>query len=140
MASFFLEHEQATIQFADKIAKQLQPGMRIFLSGELGAGKTTLVRAILGALGYQGRVKSPTYTLVEPYEIAGQQFYHVDLYRVTNTDELEFLGLDQVFADKTICFIEWPEQGGDRLGQADVEINLTHEGSGRNVEIKGLDL
>lgn len=99
-------------------------GGRIYLHGDLGAGKTTLTRGVMRAYGYEGAVKSPTYTLVEPYEFSRYNIYHFDLYRLTNPDEVEFLGVSDYFESHNLCLIEWPENGGSLLPKADLVIEL----------------
>ena len=134
---FFLADESATVSLAQRLAERLIPGMVIYLHGDLGAGKTTLVRGVLNALGYSGRVKSPTYTLVEPYQAAGLEFRHFDLYRLHNEDEWEAAGFRDEFNGHNIFFIEWPERASGLIPPADVEIVLEIVPQGRNVEIKG---
>ncbi len=97
----------------------------IFLHGQLGAGKTTLVRSILRAAGYQGAVKSPTYTLVEEYNINGQKFFHFDLYRIADPEELEFMGIRDYMKEDAICFIEWAELGEVFLPKPDLIFNVS---------------
>lgn len=111
------------------------PGVIIFLEGNLGAGKTTLVRGLLRALGYNGNVKSPTYALVENYELQGWHIYHLDLYRLRDAEELEYLGLRDFVAPQTICLIEWPMNGADRLLQPDLTVQIDYLPSGRMVKI-----
>jgi tRNA threonylcarbamoyladenosine biosynthesis protein TsaE len=133
--SFLLPDENATLALAQRIAAQLRPGMVIYLHGDLGAGKTTLVRGVLNALGYAGRVKSPTYTLLEPYRAAGLDLRHFDLYRLHDEEEWEAAGFRDEFDGRNIFFIEWPEKAQGLLPQADIRIifeTLTH---GRKVEI-----
>ena len=111
-------------------------GGRIYLQGELGAGKTTLVRGLLHALGHRGPVKSPTFTLVEPYELGGQFIYHFDLYRVTAVEELEAIGLRDYFEPGNLCLVEWPERGAGLLPGADLEIEIIYAPLGRQVSLK----
>ena len=106
----------------------------VFLRGELGAGKTTLVRGILRALGFRGAVKSPTYTLLEPYDDYG--IYHFDFYRIEDGGELEFMGVDEHMADRSIKLIEWPERADGRLPAPDIDVALFVEGEGRRAEIR----
>lgn len=135
--SFFLADESATLALAQRLAMRLKPGMVIYLHGDLGAGKTTLVRGVLNALGYTGRVKSPTYTLVEPYNAAGLEFRHFDLYRLHDEEEWEAAGFRDEFDGQNIFFVEWPENALGLIPQADVEIAFEILPHGRNVEIKG---
>lgn len=115
------------------LARGLRAGLIIYLRGELGAGKTTLVRGLLHALGHSGTVKSPTYTLVEPYALAGRDIYHFDLYRLTHPAELEAMGVRDYFRPDAVCLIEWPERASGLLPAADIEVVLQHAGAGRSV-------
>lgn len=108
-------------------------GACIFLRGELGAGKTTFTRGFLTGLGHRDRVPSPTYTLVEPYELEGRRIWHLDLYRLGDAAELEFLGVDEMSEPGAILLIEWPERGGDLLPQADLMIELKVIPEGRSM-------
>lgn len=108
-------------------------GAVIALQGPLGSGKTTLVRGFLRALGHAGPVRSPTYTLVEPYELAGRRVLHVDLYRIAAADEVEFLGLREQAEPATVLLIEWPERGGGHLPPVDVELHLAYLSDARSV-------
>jgi tRNA threonylcarbamoyladenosine biosynthesis protein TsaE len=108
----------------------------MFLQGDLGAGKTTLVRGFLRERGYIGPVRSPTYTLVEPYPLAHETVYHLDLYRLANGEELEYLGLRDMLGSGSILLIEWPEQGEGWLPQADLELHIQHEPDGRNILLR----
>jgi len=118
-----------------ELTKVLVPGLVIFLNGDLGAGKTTLARALLHALGYRGRVKSPTYTLVEIYVVSNLYLYHFDFYRFNDPQEWDEAGFREYFNDTSVCLVEWPEKAGDLLPPADIEIALRIMGSGRQAEI-----
>lgn len=124
--NIFLNNEQAQLKLAAKIAQFTTAGSVIFLEGDLGAGKTTLVRGFLTSLGYKGNVKSPTYTLVEPYLIDNKQFYHFDLYRLGEPDELEYAGGRDYFDGQSICLIEWPEKAEGYLPEADLRCQLSY--------------
>jgi len=129
-----LKDEHATIAFGQHLATVLPCGGVIYLHGELGAGKTTLVRGVLTGLGYHDRVKSPTYTLVETYVVNANTLYHFDLYRLGDPEELEYMGIRDYFAPNAIVLVEWPERGGQLLPQADIDINLAYKGKGRSIE------
>ena len=107
----------------------------IHLSGPLGAGKTTLVRGLVHALGIEGPVKSPTYTLVEPYALGAITLYHFDLYRISDGEELEFLGARDAFAERALCLVEWPERAAGWLPAPDLRVNLAIAGSGREARL-----
>jgi tRNA threonylcarbamoyladenosine biosynthesis protein TsaE len=126
-----LPDEAATMALGARLAVALQGGLAIWLQGNLGAGKTTLVRGLLRGLGYEGKVKSPTYTLVEPYVISGLYLYHFDLYRFVDPEEWEAAGFRDYFNPESVCLIEWPEKAGDLLPPADIEISLEPSGAGR---------
>jgi tRNA threonylcarbamoyladenosine biosynthesis protein TsaE len=130
----YLKDEAATEQYGAKLWAELPSKCLVFLHGELGAGKTTLVRGFLRASGYTGTVKSPTYTLVEEYKIAGRNVYHFDLYRVTDKEELELIGIRDYFDQDCVCFIEWPDIGKGFLPEPDRVIYLLADGLGRSVE------
>jgi len=126
-----LPDEAATVALAQGLAPSLIDGGVVYLRGELGAGKTTFARALLRALGVGERVKSPTYSLLERYTVNGRDAFHLDLYRIADAGELEWLGLDELDAPGTIVLVEWPERGGDALPAPDLEIVLEHEDTGR---------
>ena len=120
-----LPDERALESFAKSVAGVVQVPLVVYLEGPLGAGKTTFVRALTRALGYAGRVKSPTYGLLERYEINDIRLLHLDLYRVAEEGELEFLALRDLFDEKTIMLIEWPRKGGREIPRADVQIEFS---------------
>ncbi len=107
----------------------------VYLQGELGAGKTTLARGILRGLGHTGKVRSPTYTLVEPYALEQGTVYHIDLYRLADAEELEWLGLRDMLAEQALLLVEWPERGAGVLPQADLVVQIAPADGGRNVDI-----
>lgn len=108
----------------------------ITLSGDLGAGKTTLVAGLLAALGHEGPVRSPTYTLIESYRLAGREVQHCDLYRLRHPDELEDLGLRDLAGPGSVLLVEWPDRAGARLGRADLDLLLTYAAAGRACELR----
>ncbi len=113
-----------------------QPGpWLIALEGALGAGKTTMARGFLRALGHTGRVPSPTYTLVEPYELSGREVLHLDLYRLADAGELEYLGIRDVFDGNATVLVEWPERAGERMPPADIRVALSVAGEGRTATL-----
>ena len=131
MPTLTLPDENATLALGAAIAPHLEPGLVVTLRGELGAGKTTLVRGLLRALGHAGRVKSPTYTLVEVYEVSRLSLYHFDFYRFHDPSEWIDAGFRDVFNGRNICLIEWPERAGGQLPPADLDIALETTESGR---------
>lgn len=138
-ASFDLEDEAATAALAAGLADALPEdtaGWLVLLQGELGAGKSTFARAVLRRLGHRGPVPSPTYTLVEPYDIRGRTVYHIDLYRVRDPGELEYLGWSD-WADGLVL-VEWPERAGKHLEHADLRVSLDYAGEGRKATLSGL--
>lgn len=127
--------EAAQEAFGARLAAVCEAPLLVHLEGDLGAGKTTLVRGFLRALGHRGAVKSPTYTLIEPYETVRGPVYHLDLYRLSDPAELEYLGLREMLAERAILLIEWPRRGHGWLPAADLEIGLEHAGAGRRVSL-----
>ncbi len=127
--------EPAMVALGGDIAQTLAPGMVVYLDGELGLGKTTLCRGIIQGLGHGGAVKSPTYTLVEPYQLDAVTVYHFDLYRLSDPEELEFLGIRDYFTDRAICLIEWPGRGRGHLPAADWLVGIEVAGAGRRLRI-----
>ncbi len=138
--TLFLENEAAQLRLASVLAAHCEAGSVIFLEGDLGTGKTTLVRGFLQSLGFQGNVKSPTYTLVEPYQLAAQSIYHFDLYRLGEPDELEYAGGRDYFDGESICLIEWPEKAEGYLPEPDLVCQLSYQSldgvQGRGCELK----
>ncbi|MCY4094301.1 MAG: tRNA (adenosine(37)-N6)-threonylcarbamoyltransferase complex ATPase subunit type 1 TsaE [Gammaproteobacteria bacterium] len=132
-----LRDEAATLALGGELVRELDSGV-VYLCGELGAGKTTLVRGYLRALGFEGMVKSPTYTLVEPYEIDDLSIAHLDLYRVTDPVELEYIGIEDVLRDVSLTFIEWPERGKGYLPAADLIIDLEIDNGGRVAQLNAV--
>ena len=134
--SLWLPNDEATQACGRALAQWLPANALVYLRGGLGAGKTTLSRGILRALGHLGPVKSPTYTLLEPYETGlAVPVYHFDLYRIADGGELEFIGIDEIMDSPGLKLVEWPERGGDRLPAPDWTVELLVEGSGRRVHI-----
>ena len=111
----------------------MQPGLKMYLSGELGAGKTTLVRGMLAALGFAGRVKSPSYSLVELYVVSGLNLYHFDFYRFKKAIEFRDAGFGDYFDDRNVCIVEWPKKAQGELPAADLNITLEIDGAGARV-------
>lgn len=129
------EHAMEAVGAA--IGRAMQAHGVIYLQGDLGAGKTTLSRGLIRGQGHQGAVKSPTFTLVEPYELNGRAIYHFDLYRLLDPEELEFLGVRDYFSPESLCLVEWPEKGKGVLPSPDMTITITNSGSGRRLVVDG---
>ncbi|MDX1818504.1 MAG: tRNA (adenosine(37)-N6)-threonylcarbamoyltransferase complex ATPase subunit type 1 TsaE [Marinobacter sp.] len=135
----FLDSEAETEQLGRELARRAvesECGLVVFLEGDLGMGKTTLSRGVMHGLGHEGAVKSPTYTLVEPYEHLKPRAYHFDLYRLGDPEELEYMGIRDYFSDENLCLVEWPERGQGVLPEPDLEIHLEREGEGRSVVLR----
>ncbi|ORU89557.1 MAG: tRNA threonylcarbamoyladenosine biosynthesis protein TsaE [Cycloclasticus sp. symbiont of Poecilosclerida sp. M] len=132
-----IKNEQSMLAFGGRVARTIiasaKKGVVVYLLGDLGAGKTTLVRGFLQSLGHKGAVKSPTYNIVEPYCIDGQQIYHFDLYRLNDAEELEYIGIRDYLNADSICLIEWPEKGRGVLPSADLSIQIDIKGNERTI-------
>lgn len=126
--------EHASLEFAAKFAALCKPPLVIHLQGDLGSGKTTFARGLICAMGHSGNVKSPTFTLVETYDLADIRLYHFDLYRLKDPLELEYIGIRDLAGETdVICLIEWPERAGEEVPVADLVINLEYQGDSRSV-------
>lgn len=137
-----LRDEAATAALGAALARVLAPGLTIYLHGDLGAGKTALTRALLHAAGHIGKVRSPTYTLAEPYQVmlGGRdvQVIHFDLYRMSSPEEFLDAGFREDFNQDNICIVEWPEKGDPVLPPPDLNVSLQVSGEGRDVELQAL--
>lgn len=135
-----LPTETDTLNIAQAFAHALRvdDGLVVYLEGPLGAGKTTFARGVLRGLGYTEKVKSPTYTLVEPYTLEALTVYHFDFYRLQRPDELEQIGIEEYFSQRALCMIEWPEKGSPYVPHADIICHLLPAGAGREARIEAL--
>jgi tRNA threonylcarbamoyladenosine biosynthesis protein TsaE len=136
---YFLASEAEMMALASEFAKscqQVKASCKIYLQGELGTGKTTFARGFLRALGYQDKIKSPTYTLMETYALLDRNIYHLDLYRISDANELEFIGLRDILAEDAILLVEWPERAKDLLPPADLYCYIEISKNGRTIEVR----
>jgi tRNA threonylcarbamoyladenosine biosynthesis protein TsaE len=133
--SLLLDDEAGQEAFGAQLAAVCDRPLLVFLEGDLGVGKTTLARGFLRRLGHRGAVKSPTYTLVEPYELGGRRVYHLDLYRVADPGELEYLGLREMLEEAALLLVEWPERGAGWLPAPDLRVRIAYAGGGRRVDV-----
>jgi len=131
-----LPDDAATRAFGARLAQAIAPGLRVYLHGDLGSGKTTFARGLLRGLGYQGRVKSPTYALVELYAFSRLNLYHFDFYRFRDPKEWRDAGFSEYFNDTSVCLVEWPEKAAGLLPAADLDVALEFAGSGRDLSIR----
>jgi len=138
MKQFLLDTAEDTEAFGAKLFQVLPEKCVIFLLGDLGAGKTTLVRGFMRAAGHTGTVKSPTYNIVEEYKLNKRLFFHFDLYRLVDPEELEWIGITDYLQEQSVCFIEWPEKGEGYLGSADVILSMTTTQKGRKLVVEKL--
>lgn len=130
-----IQGEASQEALGGKLAPLLRPPLIVFLEGDLGTGKTTLTRGILRGLGHRGAVRSPTYTLLEPYDLGPLRLYHLDLYRLGDPEELEYLGLRDLLDRDSVLFVEWPQRGCGALPPPDLEIRLDYRGPGRALDL-----
>ena len=134
----YVPDEQAMDALGRRLARSAKRAGVIYLQGDLGTGKTTLVRSLLRGFGFPGKVKSPTYTLVEPYPVDGLTVYHLDLYRLGSPEELEWIGVRDLLSEDALLLVEWPEQGAGMLPPADLLIALSYRDRGRELRFQAL--
>lgn len=131
-----LPDEAATYALGARLARVIEPGLALYLHGDLGSGKTTLARGLIRGLGFQGRVKSPSYALVELYTVSRLNLYHFDFYRFKDPKEWRDAGFNEYFNDASVCLVEWPEKAAGLLPAADLDIALQFAGDGRDLSIR----
>jgi tRNA threonylcarbamoyladenosine biosynthesis protein TsaE len=134
-----LPDPEAQLAFGEALGRLLPRRLVVYLEGDLGTGKTTLVRGILRGLGHSGPVRSPTYTLIEPYELPAARVYHLDLYRLSDPEELDYLGLRDLSGEDAILLVEWPERGAGTLPSADLSIRIRYQIQGRHLTLSAVN-